>query len=54
MLLSSSSQFAIMLNILGDFLADRGYSFERLDGGVTGDARQAATDRHRACNPMHA
>ena len=39
------SQFAIMLNILGEFLALRDYSFERLDGSVTGDARQAAIDR---------
>ena len=39
------SQFAIMLAILGEFLDARGFSFERLDGGVTGDARQAAIDR---------
>ena len=43
------SQFAIMLTILAEFLSTRGYTFERLDGGVTGDARQAAIDRF--CTP---
>ena len=38
-----------MLTILAEFLRSRGYSHERLDGGVTGDARQAAIDRF--CRP---
>ena len=43
------SQFAIMLNILAEFLSTGGYSFERLDGSITGDLRQAAIDRF--CKP---
>ena len=34
-----------MLTILAEFLTTRGYTYERLDGGITGDARQAAIDR---------
>ena len=45
----SFSQFATMLSILAELLAVRGYSHERLDGSVTGDARQAAIDRF--CRP---
>ena len=47
--LSPSAQFAIMLNILAEFLYTGGYSFERLDGSITGDLRQAAIDRF--CKP---
>ncbi|KAL1504942.1 hypothetical protein AB1Y20_008709 [Prymnesium parvum] len=43
------SQFVIMLHLLADFLSTRSYAFERLDGSVTGDARQAAIDRY--CKP---
>ena len=38
-----------MLNILAEFLYTGGYSFERLDGSITGDLRQAAIDRF--CKP---
>ena len=30
------SQFRIMLNILEDYLELRGYTYERVDGAVTG------------------
>jgi hypothetical protein len=40
-----SSQFRMLLDLLEDYLALRGFSFERLDGGVTGPRRQAAIDR---------
>ena len=39
------SQFRIMLALLDEFLSMRGYSYEQLDGSVTGDSRQAAIDR---------
>lgn len=34
------SQFKIMLDVLEDYLASRGFSFGRVDGSVTGDKRQ--------------
>ncbi|OQR90058.1 chromodomain protein [Achlya hypogyna] len=39
------SQFKIMLDILEDFFHTRQYTFERLDGALLGNARQAAIDR---------
>lgn len=39
------SQFKIMLDILQDYLALRGFKFERIDGNITGNERQAAIDR---------
>jgi SNF2 family DNA or RNA helicase len=39
------SQMTRCLDILQDYLRGRGYTFERIDGGVRGDARQAAIDR---------
>ena len=37
-----------MLDILQDFLELRSYSFERIDGNVTGRNRQNAIDRYCA------
>lgn len=42
------SQFKIMLDIIEDYLVQREYKFERIDGGVTGLARQKAIDRFQA------
>ena len=39
------SQFKIMLDILEDYLRYRVFPFERIDGGITGNDRQAAIDR---------
>jgi hypothetical protein len=39
------SQFRIMLDILEDYLHVRNYSYERVDGAVTGARRQFAIDR---------
>ncbi|EOD17057.1 Chromodomain helicase DNA binding protein, partial [Emiliania huxleyi CCMP1516] len=39
------SQFRMLLDLLEDYVAHRGFSHERLDGGVTGERRQAAIDR---------
>lgn len=39
------SQMTKCLDLLADYLAYRGYKFERIDGGVRGDLRQAAIDR---------
>lgn len=39
------SQFKIMLDIIEDFLRLEAYPYERVDGSVTGTARQAAIDR---------
>jgi SNF2 family DNA or RNA helicase len=38
------SQFKIMLDILEDFLLERGYTHRRIDGSITGAKRQAAID----------
>jgi superfamily II DNA or RNA helicase len=43
------SQFRIMLDILEDYLALRKFSYDRIDGGITGRKRQAAIDRF--CQP---
>jgi chromodomain-helicase-DNA-binding protein 7 len=40
------SQFRIMLDIIEDYMALRGFSYERVDGAVTGKKRQAAIDRY--------
>ena len=39
------SQMVKVLNILEDFLEYRKFNFERLDGNITGNRRQAAIDR---------
>ncbi len=39
------SQMVKALNILEDFLRGRGYIYERIDGGIRGNERQAAIDR---------
>lgn len=43
------SQMTRCLDLLSDFLAYRGYPWERIDGAVKGEDRQAAIDRY--CNP---
>ena len=43
------SQMVKMLDMLSEFLRDRRYSHERLDGTIRGDLRQAAIDRY--CRP---
>ena len=35
----------MLLDLIEDYVRLREYSYERLDGGVTGDKRQAAIDR---------
>ena len=42
------SQMTRCLDILGDYLRHRHYPFERIDGSIRGDERQAAIDRF--CN----
>ncbi|CAO0794785.1 unnamed protein product [Mucor circinelloides] len=39
------SQFTSCLDILADYLRGREYAYERIDGSVPGDQRQAAIDR---------
>ncbi|KAI9318061.1 P-loop containing nucleoside triphosphate hydrolase protein [Dichotomocladium elegans] len=39
------SQFTSCLDILADYLRGRNYAYERIDGSVPGDQRQAAIDR---------
>ena len=39
------SQMVKMLDLLSDYLRERRYSHERLDGTIRGDLRQAAIDR---------
>jgi SNF2 family DNA or RNA helicase len=41
------SQFKIMLDILEDYLNCRDYTFERIDGSITGNKRQSAIDRYQ-------
>jgi SNF2 family DNA or RNA helicase len=43
------SQMVRVLDLLSDYLRERRYSHERLDGTVRGDLRQAAIDRF--CKP---
>jgi SNF2 family DNA or RNA helicase len=42
------SQFRIMLDIIEDYLQYRKYSYERVDGAITGKKRQSAIDRYSA------
>lgn len=42
------SQFTIMLDLLEDYMAVKGYSYERIDGKIRGSERQAAIDRYSA------
>jgi SNF2 family DNA or RNA helicase len=44
------SQMTRCLDILSDYLRGRGYLHERIDGGVRGDARQAAIARFSAAD----
>lgn len=46
------SQFRMMLNILEDYLAMKSFSYERVDGTITGRKRQAAVDRYMGRNAM--
>ena len=39
------SQMTKLLDLLEDFLENKGYKYERIDGGVTGLDRQACIDR---------
>lgn len=43
------SQMVMLLDILQEYLRYRQYKFERLDGSITGDQREAAIDRF--CRP---
>ena len=43
------SQMVKMLDLLEDYLIKRKYAFERIDGGIRGNLRQAAIDRY--CRP---
>ena len=43
------SQFTMLLDLIEEYIDLRGYPYERLDGSVTGDKRQAAIDRF--CDP---
>lgn len=42
--------FCRCLDILSDYLRGRSYGFERIDGSVRGDLRQAAIDRFSGGN----
>ncbi|XP_069984157.1 chromodomain-helicase-DNA-binding protein Mi-2 homolog isoform X8 [Penaeus vannamei] len=42
------SQMTRMLDVLEDFCEGMGYKYERIDGGITGQARQEAIDRFNA------
>lgn len=44
------SQMTKCLDLLGEYLAYKKYKFERIDGGVRGDHRQAAIDRFSDAN----
>lgn len=39
------SQMTKMLDVLEDFCENEGYKYERIDGSITGQARQDAIDR---------
>lgn len=39
------SQMTKMLDIMEDFCENEGYKYERIDGSITGQARQDAIDR---------
>ena len=42
------AQFTMLLDLIEDFVRLRGYSYERLDGNITGERRQSAIDRFSA------
>eukprot|EP00002_Diphylleia_rotans_P023752 TRINITY_DN4674_c0_g1_i4.p1 TRINITY_DN4674_c0_g1~~TRINITY_DN4674_c0_g1_i4.p1 ORF type:complete len:721 (-),score=143.17 TRINITY_DN4674_c0_g1_i4:311-2473(-) len=42
------SQMTMMLDLLEDYMTNRGYVYERIDGSVTGSLRQQAIDRFNA------
>jgi superfamily II DNA/RNA helicase len=42
------SQFRIMLDVLQDYIELRQFSFERIDGAITGKRRQQAIDKYSA------
>lgn len=42
------SQMTKMLDLLQRYCIAKGYSFERIDGSIRGEARQAAIDRFSA------
>ena len=42
------SQMTKCLDLLGDYLLGSGYKYERIDGGIRGEARQQAIDRFSA------
>ena len=42
------SQFRIMLDIIEDYLLLKRYSYDRVDGAVTGKQRQSAIDKYSA------
>ncbi|KAH7443566.1 hypothetical protein KP509_02G040400 [Ceratopteris richardii] len=42
------SQFAIMLDLLEDYILSKNYTYERIDGSIRGADRQAAIDRYSA------
>ena len=44
------SQFTMLLDLIEEYVELRGFGYERLDGSVTGDRRQAAIDRFCAAN----
>uniref|UniRef100_A0A183E8B4 DNA helicase n=1 Tax=Gongylonema pulchrum TaxID=637853 RepID=A0A183E8B4_9BILA len=44
------SQMTKMLDIMEDFCENEGYKYERIDGSITGQARQDAIDRFNAPN----
>ncbi|KAK6104410.1 CHD C-terminal 2 domain family protein [Brugia pahangi] len=44
------SQMTKMLDIMEDFCENEGYKYERIDGSITGQARQDAIDRFNAAN----
>ena len=44
------SQFKIMLDIIEDYLHERNFKAERIDGSITGKKRQMAIDRFQAAS----
>lgn len=46
------SQMTKMLDIMEDFCENEGYKYERIDGSITGQARQDAIDRFNGVEPL--
>jgi SNF2 family DNA or RNA helicase len=46
------SQFKNMLNIIQEYLELRGFKYERIDGNISGQKRQAAIDRFQSKNQV--